>query len=318
MNNNIIALGIDGGASHLKWILRLADGSLREGRAPGANLQLHGWDAYLTALDALITEATAKAEIQPENIAAAGLGLAGVDRPDERTRLTDWLGTRLPALRSRWVGNDAWPALRAASGSLEGIILISGTGSICLGATRREESLETVRVGGWGDVLGDEGSAYGIGRDLLAAALRMEDGRLTPTGLLPALLKHLGLQRAPQIITWLAEHRATHKTEIAQLAPLAFELGCNADPIALGLIHDAAHALADLALTAAARLDRLAHRERHPWPVMLSGGLIAQREDFRGAVEIAILRAAPQLQTQSPAGSAALGALHLGLEQPPV
>ena len=83
------------------------------------------------------------------------------------------------------VVNDALIALQAGVGDAPGIVIVSGTGSIAYG---RNDRGEASRAGGWGYVLGDEGSGYWIGRLALRAVVRHADGRGRATSLTPRLL----------------------------------------------------------------------------------------------------------------------------------
>src|SRR5207244_5439169 len=95
------------------------------------------------------------------------------------------------------VVNDALIALQAGVGHDPGIVIVSGTGSIAYGRNGRGEAS---RAGGWGYVLGDEGSGYWIGRLALRAVVRHADGRGRSTSLTPRLLAHFGAERAAGLI----------------------------------------------------------------------------------------------------------------------
>ena len=88
------------------------------------------------------------------------------------------------------VVNDALVALEAGAPGEPGVVIISGTGSIAYG---RNAAGEAARSGGWGYVLGDEGSGYWIGRAALRAVLREADERGPKTALTPLLLEHFGV-----------------------------------------------------------------------------------------------------------------------------
>ena len=94
-------------------------------------------------------------------------------------------------------------ALQAGVGDAAGIVIVSGTGSIAYG---RNEHGEASRAGGWGYVLGDEGSGYWIGRLALRAVVRHADGRGRVTSLTPRLLAHFGVERAAELI-----HKVYHE-----------------------------------------------------------------------------------------------------------
>src|SRR5690606_18783722 len=100
--------------------------------------------------------------------AAICLGIAGVDRPDDAA-VVQGIMKRIGYKARVLVVNDALVALEAGAPGQPGIVIISGTGSICYG---RNADGMAARSGGWGYVLGDEGSGYWIGRAALRAVLR--------------------------------------------------------------------------------------------------------------------------------------------------
>src|SRR5207249_5513001 len=107
------------------------------------------------------------------------LGVAGVDSASDEA----WFHERLLAMglpRATWVVNDLIPAWAAGTGGAPGIALIAGTGSNALGVNA---SGEAWRAGGWGHILGDEGSGYWLGLHGMQAAVTWRDGRGRPTRL---------------------------------------------------------------------------------------------------------------------------------------
>src|SRR5262245_64337298 len=104
--------------------------------------------------------------------AAVCLGVAGVDREADRRVITDIM-RRLGFKSRTLIVNDALIALVAGAGDSQGIVLISGTGSIAYGVSARAVA---ARAGGWGHVLGDEGSGYWIGRRAREAVMRQSGG----------------------------------------------------------------------------------------------------------------------------------------------
>ena len=123
--------------------------------------------------------------------AAICLGIAGVDRPNDAAIVRGIM--RRIGFNSRvLIVNDALIALETGAPGQPGVVIISGTGSIAYG---RNAAGEAARSGGWGYVLGDEGSGYWIGRAALRAVLRAADHRGPATVLTPMLLD--ALQRAP-------------------------------------------------------------------------------------------------------------------------
>ena len=117
------------------------------------------------------------------------LGIAGVDRASDEAVVRSIM-SRIGYKARILVVNDALIALQAGVGDAPGIVIVSGTGSIAYG---RNDQGEASRAGGWGYVLGDEGSGYWIGRLALRAVVRHADGRGRVTSLTPRLLAHFGV-----------------------------------------------------------------------------------------------------------------------------
>lgn len=197
--------------------------------------------------------------------------LAGVGRPAERAALAAALVVRGVA-RQLHVIADAEAALHDAFGTGQGVLVISGTGSVVWG---RSADGRTLRVGGWGQLLGDEGSGYAIGLAGARAVLRSYDGRAEATALTGAVLEKLGLAIPDDLVRWMA---TATKRDVAALAPVVL---CHAqDPAAALIIETAAAELADQVATVVRLLE--------PWqgrvPLALNGGLIAPGRGFRDAV----------------------------------
>lgn len=132
----------------------------------------------------------------------------------------------------------------AALGLEDGIVVVAGTGSAALGIRGDKE----LRCGGWGFQIDDEGSGWWIGRRLLQAFSRESDGR-TPRGALYGLLRdHLGLENDYDLIA-LRRTTLSGRTEVASLAPLAFEAAAAGDKEAELILHDAATADAKMVST---------------------------------------------------------------------
>src|SRR4030095_5317067 len=130
---------------------------------------------------------------------AVCLGIAGVDREDEASTVRAIM-RRIGYRSHTIVVNDALIALVAAAGDAPGVVIIAGTGAIVYG---RNANGEAARAGGWGHMIGDEGSGYWIGREALSAVMRAYDGRGPATRLTAAILSHLNVDdesRLPRIV----------------------------------------------------------------------------------------------------------------------
>ena len=131
--------------------------------------------------------------------AAICLGIAGVDREDE-ARTVRAIMRRIGYKSRVLVVNDALIGLVAGARDEPGIAINAGTGSIVYG---RNADFEAARAGGWGHMIGDEGSGYWIGRESLAAVMRAADGRGPETRLTAEILAHFNVDdesRLPRIV----------------------------------------------------------------------------------------------------------------------
>lgn len=173
-------LGIDGGGTGCRAVLADAAGHvLGRGEAGPANIATD-FDGALTNILAAADAACAGRD--PAGI-AAGLGLAGVNAAGTADRLRD----ALPYGRIT-IETDAATAVRGALGPQDGIVAALGTGSVF----GRQRGGRVDQIGGWGLVLGDEGSGAWIGRAILAHALRAVDGFVAPSPLVAELLDEFG------------------------------------------------------------------------------------------------------------------------------
>src|SRR5213595_1295172 len=181
-------LGIDAGGTKTVCLLADEHGAIvSEARGPGANLHAAGELAVEKALHDVMERAIGDRAIVP---AAICLGIAGVDREDEAQivrgimrRIMRRIGHRSRVL----VVNDALIALVAGARDAPAIVIIAGTGSIVYG---RNAGGDAARAGGWGHMIGDEGSGYWIGREALSAVMRASDGRGAATALTAEVLAH--------------------------------------------------------------------------------------------------------------------------------
>jgi N-acetylglucosamine kinase-like BadF-type ATPase len=255
-------LGIDVGGTKTVCLLANEDGTVvARAREAGANLQGVGELALEKVLHSVMEAALAGQSITPSAIC---LGIAGVDRAVDRDvvrGIMDRIGYKAAVL----IVNDALIALQAGLGDAPGIVVVSGTGSIAYG---RNAAGEAARAGGWGHVLGDEGSGYWIGRMALRAVVRHADGRGRETSLTPRLLGHFELTRAEEL---------THRVYHAPLAPGA--IGALAryvqlarddgDPVAAGILDQAAEEL----VTAASAVMKRLEMDRESFSFVLAGGM---------------------------------------------
>lgn len=276
-----LVLGIDGGGTRCTAVIatapegRAGDASLSilgRGVAGPANPRVAGFDAAQANLTAAIAAARTAAGVGTGRLAAACLGLAGVGRAEERDRMTAWARDTLAADHVAVV-TDAEILFAAGTLPAWGIVLIAGTGSLALG---RAERGATERCGGWGPLLGDEGSGYSIALAGLRAAARMADGRGPATALLAAFQQRLGAA-APADLVSRVHDPAASRDRIAALATDVVAAAATGDGVAEQIVAGAADELAHLVATLAQRLGLTAGG----YPLRLAGGLLCQAPTMR-------------------------------------
>jgi N-acetylglucosamine kinase-like BadF-type ATPase len=255
-------LGIDVGGTKTVCLLADDDGRvLAEGREEGANLQGAGELTLEKVLHSVMEKTLEGTDVIPSAIC---LGIAGVDRASDEKVVRSIMG-RIGYKARILVVNDALIALQAGVGDRPGIVIVSGTGSIAYG---RNEQGEASRAGGWGYVLGDEGSGYWIGRLALRAVVRHADGRGRVTSLTSRLLEHFGVQRAAELIHQVYHEEVSPKS-IAAAAQYVQYARDEGDMVATGILHRAAD---ELIAAATAVMTRLELTDK-PFTFVLSGGM---------------------------------------------
>jgi glucosamine kinase len=244
-------LGIDGGGSGCRAALALASGRVvGRGEAASANIWSDPDGALGNILAAARAALDAAGEAGREDRVHAVLGLAGANVP----AAVAGLAGRLPFARAR-IESDALIALKGALGEEDGIAAALGTGSV-FGVQRRG----AIRmIGGWGFLLGDQGSGARIGRALLESALLAHDGLAEASPLLGAVVAEFG---GPAGV--LGFGQCATPGDFARYAPRLVEAAAAGDPAAVVIL---AAAEADVVRA----IDAL--MAEGPVPVCFLGGL---------------------------------------------
>jgi glucosamine kinase len=268
-----LVIGIDGGGTLTRAVIADERGKeVARAESPGAVASADAPGAAATAVsDAVRLTAERAGVVLP--VDAMWAGLAGAGTSAARSAVARELQTATLA-RLVIVGTDVEAAFHDAFGRGPGILLIAGTGSI---AWARNARGSVVRVGGWGERLGDEGSGHAIGIAALRAVARAADGRGRSTVLQSMILEHLALDGPDALIGWTG--KAT-KREMAALVPLVSRAAAEGDPVAADILGTA---VADLLEHLSTVLERAG-----PWPespeLVLWGGLLRGGGPLRTSV----------------------------------
>lgn len=294
--------GLDGGGTGSRLRAESPEGRFLHAVEGGPlNPRSLGWEGAGAALSSLFGTLYAQSGLTPEGCLAGCAGIAGVDRKDDTGIMKNLLQKAggFGADVSLTVYNDSIPALAGAFGKIEGILLIAGTGSIAVGANA---SGRIVRSGGWGHVIGDEGSAWWVGREGIAAAARFHDRRGPQTSLLSRALAFFKVREAFELIP--AVYEAFDKATIARFAIAVAEEREKGDEVAEGIFRRAADELALLAISTAIRLGQ-AEREGD---IAFAGGFLTNIPRLARDTEARILAALPRHRIVTPQADAVSGA----------
>ena len=297
-------LGIDAGGTKTVGLLADERGTiLSVGRGPGANLQATGELDVEKVLHQVMEAALGSHTPRPSVIC---LGIAGVDR-EEDARVVRSIMRRISPDARVVVVNDALIALVAGAGDAPGIVVLSGTGSIAYG--RNSQAL-AARAGGWGHVLGDEGSGYWIGRRALTAVVREADGRGPRTRLSEEVLRHFGVAHTAALVH-VVYHRDVPRSRVATLGSVVQRARDAGDAVATEILNRAAE---ELTLAAASVAARLAMRGDE-FPFILAGGLFRAAPSLATELERRLPEVAPRSSIRVLAEEPAMGAVALAVAE---
>lgn len=248
-----LLLGIDGGGSKtVAWLAPLDDPTntivLGRGKAGPGNPRSAGFETAQGNIAAAIEAAFHDAGLPKTTALAAWFGLAGAGREVEQGRIAAWAKERQIAGGTR-VSGDVELVLGAASPTFAGIAFAAGTGSMAFG---RNKNGRTDRCGGWGYLLGDEGSSYAIAIAALNAIVRAADGRGPATTLTERFLTASKLSSEKELVELIYSPNTT-PASIAGGAVFVFEAAAT-DRVARQILDHAASECAHMIATLTRRL----------------------------------------------------------------
>ncbi len=267
-------IGMDGGGTGTTILVSSGGRDLCRIEAEGLNYNSFGQAGVTKTLEHAAAALKEKG-FEPACCLGVGIGCAGVSNPAAKTLINEKMlefGYTCPV----FVFGDQRAAMYGALEREDGILLIAGTGSICLGQAGGGK--EEYRTGGFGHLIDDEGSAYALGRDILSAVVRAEDGREEKTVLKDAVYEKLGISSIPEIIEYVYA-RERVKGEIASLAMLLGDPEIRKDAAAVRIMEKAAGELSRLVLTVLAKMQNQG-REKGV-PLVLHGSVLKRNERIR-------------------------------------
>jgi N-acetylglucosamine kinase-like BadF-type ATPase len=303
-------LGVDGGGTKTRFVLVDRDGNLLASQqGPGSYHLEIGMDGLRVVLADGLAALFGQAGIDGGAIAYAFFGIPAHGEDSVAQPLLDAMPEPLLGHRRYRCGNDMVCAWAGSLGGEDGINVVAGTGSIGYGERRGKSA----RAGGWGEVFGDEGSAYWIAVQGLNVFTRMSDGRLPKGPLHAAFRASFGLSADLDLCAKvLNEHT---RGSIAAMSELVTRAARDGDPSAVRIFDDAARELA--AVVEAVR-QALEFAPGEGVPVSYSGGVFNAGSLILGPFERHLARQSGSYRLQAPivtpSGGAAIYAAKLAAQ----
>lgn len=288
--------GIDGGGTKTRVLCCDLQGQQIAAREYGPfNLNSIGETAFCK----LLTDITAFLNTEGDCTALC-IGAAGVSNP----RMGELIGQAMKTagiINWKLVG-DQEIALWGALEGRPGLSVVAGTGSVCCG---RNEAGDYITAGGWGHLIGDEGSGYAIGRDVLKAVTHYWDGYGEETGLIHAVKEILDLGDRQKMIAYVYENS---KSSVARAARIAEQEAAKGDAAAMTILQKNAESLAELIKAVITRLSM------QQGEIALLGGLLENDTIYRKKLVDEIQARNPGFICVAPKQNALTGAVMMALK----
>jgi N-acetylglucosamine kinase-like BadF-type ATPase len=305
-NKMNVILAIDGGGSRTRCMAIDRNGRVAgSGESGPSNHLLVERETVVSSLSAVIDEALTHGGLNRDEVVCLSAGLAGVDYDGSGAAEMEAVFRAL-GFDDLVINSDMVIAHAGALSGRPGVLALAGTGSAILGI---DANGRRVKVGGWGPVYGDEGSAYRIAQSALTAAAKAYDGRGPRTELLPAITQALGLREFKETVARIYIEKMEPR-EIAALSRAVYETAEAGDEFARNIFLQAG---ADLAEGVAAALRRLNLTDEQRI-VSYQGSVLAACASAREQFSEKLRQQFPGISVTPPSATPVIGAYLLGCE----
>ncbi|MDO9378086.1 MAG: BadF/BadG/BcrA/BcrD ATPase family protein [Nocardioidaceae bacterium] len=296
-----VFLGADGGGTTTSLCVLRGDGTVLA-RHEAPSCYYLGQDVGLVekVLGDAVPVVCDAAGVDPSDLTYAFFGLPGYGEVSADVALLDAAPASVLGHDRYRCDNDMVCGWSGSLGASDGINVVCGTGSMTYG----ERGSRGLRVGGWGEVFGDEGSAYWIAVRGLGLFSQMSDGR-RPRGPLHAMVReHLELDADLDLVDVVLNRWGGARGQVAALSRVVVAAAEAGDALAESVLHEAAHALVDLV---EATRTGLRWDDGSPVPVSWSGGVFASRT-VRESFTRGLANRSPHYEPRDPLHDPVLGA----------
>lgn len=298
-------VGIDGGGTKTQAIIIDGNKQIIGESINGASNPLRvGIEKAITHIYSAISKACDEADRSRGDIFAAQIGIAGVRRADLRQLIKNRIKEKL-RIRRVEVTTDAEIALYAATQGKEGLVIIAGTGSVCMGKNKKGEQTS---AGGWGPIAGDEGGGAGISRRALQAIAKSYDGRGKLTKLSDYAVEYFRSGSLDDLSVAIYGPKVDN-ARIAGFAKCVSQAAEEGDEVAREVLAEAGR---ELGIAAVAVIEKL-KMQKHTFPIGKVGSVFNSGNLITDSLMEKVLEIAPNAYMSeaqsSPAYAAAIMAL---------
>ncbi|NNF00877.1 MAG: hypothetical protein HKN25_17810 [Pyrinomonadaceae bacterium] len=303
-------LGVDGGGTKTHVVLlNNSKEFISEGFAGPSNPLRVGVETAVANITNALNSACDNVDRDAGDIVAATFGLAGVRRADLRESIRQRLIQKL-GISCIEVVTDAEIALFGTTIGKAGLVIISGTGSICYGMDGKGN---TATAGGWGPIAGDEGGGVSISKQALQAIAKAIDGRGKPTALCEVGAEYFRASTPEDLIVAIYSPQMDNK-RLAGFARCVVETAQADDEIAIEILAEAGF---ELGIAAFAVIKKLKLKGKKV-PIGYVGGIFKAGELITEPLLETVHTFAPKAYLQKPelvpANAAAVMALEYSIE----
>lgn len=263
MENKKIYLGIDGGGSKTTAVVFNEKGEfICKACGESINYYSVGMENARKAMADII------ASLSHKSFDYAVIGMSALNERASAEE-TDQFCKGIINSKKIIMDSDLYVALEAMDESGECAVVISGTGSM---AIRRNADGDISHAGGWGYILGDEGSGYSIGLSGIKAAIKASEGCTEKTALTDECLRYFSIDNIYDLIDLYYDKTVSRKTTAA-FAEIVISLAENGDRIAELIVRHEAKLLSET-------VSALLTDAKNDIPIGLWGGIFQHNKYF--------------------------------------
>jgi N-acetylglucosamine kinase-like BadF-type ATPase len=301
-----LLIAIDGGQTATKALAATREGEVLAAGRGGPSDHFHiegGVEKNRRAIQGAIVSALAAAGSEAHQVVAVGLGLTGAPTGGQQNPIIESIVREVVEPVALSINPDYVTNLAGASGGRPGVVLIAGGGAISYGLTADGRS---ALAGGYGFLLGDEGSAFKIGIAAISAAARAQDRRGEPTALQAIVEQHFDIptiRNIPRVVY----NAGFSRDRISLLAPRVARAADQGDLAAIRILDEAGN---ELALTGLGVIRQL-FSPGEPVDVYMTGGVFSAGHFLREPFRLALKEGWPTAEPKEPRFPPAVGGLIL-------